>query len=144
MRWSDIDISSGQEDHSDVKLSERNLSFIIKIPIGRHKVAKTLVDSGASLNLMMRKTFIEMGLNLTDLTLMHDTFYGIITGQSSTPIGLIDLEVSHGTGENKRRQTLTIEVVSFDIKYKCILGRTFLLKFMAVIHIAYATIKIPG
>jgi hypothetical protein len=144
MRWSDIDISSGPEDHSDVKLSDRNLPFIVKIPFGRHKVAKTLVDSGASLNLMMRKTFIEMGLNLTDLTLMHNTFYGIITGQSSTPIGLIDLEVSHGTRENKRRQTLTIEVVSFDIEYKCILGRPFLLKFMAVIHIAYATIKIPG
>jgi hypothetical protein len=69
MRWSDVDISFGLKDHSDTELSERNLSFIIKIPIRRHKVAKTLIDSGASLNLMMRKTFIEMGLNLADLTL---------------------------------------------------------------------------
>jgi hypothetical protein len=67
MRWSDDYISFGPEDHLDMELSERNLSFIIKIPIGRHKVAKTLIDSGASLNLMMRKTFIEMGLNLSDL-----------------------------------------------------------------------------
>jgi hypothetical protein len=39
---------------------------------------------------------------------------------------------------------LTIEVVSFDIGYNCILGRPFLLKFMAVIHAAYAIMKMPG
>jgi hypothetical protein len=68
MRWSDIDISFGTEDHPDAELSDRNLPFIIKILIRHHKVAKTLIDSGASLNLMMRKTFIEMGLNLANLT----------------------------------------------------------------------------
>jgi hypothetical protein len=38
---------------------------------------------------------------------------------------------------------LTFEVASFNIRYNCILGRPFLLKFMTVIHIAYATIKMP-
>jgi hypothetical protein len=80
MWWSDIDISFGPEDHLDTELFERNLSFVIKIPIGRHKLAKTLIDSGASLNLIMRKTFIEMGLNLADFTPVHDTFHGIILG----------------------------------------------------------------
>jgi hypothetical protein len=64
MRWSDVDISFRPEDHPDVELTDRNLPFIIKIPIGCHKVAKTLINNRASLNLMMRKTFIEMGLNL--------------------------------------------------------------------------------
>jgi hypothetical protein len=64
MRWSDDYISFGPEDHPDTELSKRNLSLIVKIPIGRHKVAKTLIDSGTPLNLMMRKTFIEMGLKL--------------------------------------------------------------------------------
>jgi hypothetical protein len=143
MRWSDVDISFGPEDHPDVELSDRNLSFIVKIPIGCHKVAKTLIHSGASLNLMMRKTFIEMNLNLAELTPMHDTFHGIIPGQSSTAIGRIDLKVSCGTGENKCRKMLTFEVASFDIEYNCILGRPFLLKCMVVIHTVYATIKMP-
>jgi hypothetical protein len=39
---------------------------------------------------------------------------------------------------------LTFEVVSFNIRYNCILGRSFLLKFMVVIHTAYATVKMPG
>jgi hypothetical protein len=93
---------------------------------------------------MMRKTFIEMGLNLAELTPMHDTFHGIISGQSSTPIGRIDLEVFCGSGENKRREMLTFEVASFDIGYNYILGRHFLLKFMVVIHTVYTTIKMPG
>jgi hypothetical protein len=80
MRWSDIGISFGLEDHPDIELSDRNLPFVVKILIGRHKVAKTLIDSGASLNLMMRKTFIEMGLNLAELTPVHDTFHEIIPG----------------------------------------------------------------
>jgi hypothetical protein len=118
--------------------------FDVKIPIGQHRVAKTMIDSGASLNLLMRRTFIEMGPSLADLTPVQDTFHGIIPGQSSMPVGRIDLEVSCGSGENKRRETLTFEVASFDISYNCILGRPFLLKFMAVIHTAYATIKMPG
>jgi hypothetical protein len=52
--------------------------------------------------------------------------------------------VSYGSGDNKRREMLTFEVASFDIGYKCILRRPFLLKFMAIIHAAYATIKMPG
>jgi hypothetical protein len=39
---------------------------------------------------------------------------------------------------------LTFEVVSFDIGYNCIIGRPLLLKFMAVILTAYATLKMPG
>jgi hypothetical protein len=97
MKWPDVDISFRPENHSETELSERNLPLTVKLPIRQHKVAKTLIDNGASLNLIMRKIFIEMGLNLKDLTPIHDTFHGVILGQSSTPIGRIDLEVSYGT-----------------------------------------------
>jgi hypothetical protein len=122
MRWSDVDTSFRPKDHPNTELSERNLPFIVKILIGRHRVAKTMIDNGASLNLLVRRTFIEMGLSLADLTLVQDTFHEIIPGQSSTPIRRIDLEVSCGSGENKCRETLTFEVASFDIGYNCILG----------------------
>jgi hypothetical protein len=144
MKWSNVDISFGLEDHPETELSERNLPFLVKPPIGRDKMAKTLIHSGASLNLIMRKTFIEMSRNLKDFTPIHDTFHGVIPGQSSTLIGSIDLEVSYGIGDNKRKEMLTFEVASFDIGYNCILRRSFLLKFMTVIHTAYATMKIPG
>jgi hypothetical protein len=116
---------------------------MVKLPIGRHKVVETLIDNRASLHLIMRKTFIKMGLNLKDLTPVHDMFHGIIPGQSSTPVGRIDLEVSCGLGDNKHKEVLTFKIVSFDIGYNCILRRPFLLKFMAVIHTAYGTLKMP-
>jgi hypothetical protein len=78
MRWSGVDISFGAQDHPDTELSDQNLSFVVKLPIGRHKVAKMLIDNEASLNLIMRKTSIEMGLNLKDLTPVQDTFHKII------------------------------------------------------------------
>jgi hypothetical protein len=143
MRWSDIDILFGPEDHQD-RDTNQNLLSMVKLLIRRHKVAKTMIDNGTSLIRIMRKTFIEMGLNLSDLTLVHDTFHGVISGQSSTPIGRIDLEVSCGSGDNKHSDTLTFKVVSFDIGYNCILRRPFLLKFMAVGHTIYATMKMLG
>jgi hypothetical protein len=144
MKCSDVDISFRLEDHPDTELFERNLSFVAKVSIRRHKVAKTLIDNEDSLNLIMRKTFIEMGLNLSDLTPIHDTFHGVIPGQSSTVIGRIDLEVSSGTGDNKHKDMLMFEVASFDIGYNYILGRPFLLRFMAVIHTAYAMMKMSS
>jgi hypothetical protein len=52
--------------------------------------------------------------------------------------------VSCGSEENKHREMLTFEVASFDIGYNCIMGRHFLLKFMAAIHTTLSTIKMPG
>jgi hypothetical protein len=66
MRWSDVDISFGPENHPNTELSERNLPFVVKIPIRRHRVANTMIDNDASLNLLMMRTFIEMGLSLAD------------------------------------------------------------------------------
>jgi hypothetical protein len=117
---------------------------MVKLPIERHKMANILVDNGASINLIMRKTFIKMGINLSDLTPVHDMFLRVIPAQSSTPIGRIDLEVSCRLGDNKHMKMLTFEITSFNIGYNCILRRLFLLKFMAVIHTAYATMKMLG
>jgi hypothetical protein len=82
MSWSDVDILFEPQDHPDTGLSYRNLLIVVKLPTRRHKVAKTLIDNEASLNLIMRKTFIEMCLNLKDLTPIHDTFHEVIPGQS--------------------------------------------------------------
>jgi hypothetical protein len=62
----------------------------------------------------------------------------------STPIGRIDVEVSCGSGDNKRHEMLTFEVASFNISYNYIFERPFLLKFMAVIHTMYIVIKMSG
>jgi hypothetical protein len=72
MRWYEVDISFGTEDHPMTELSNQNLPFVIKLRIRHHKVAKTFIDNRTSLNLIMRKIFIKIGLNLAELTLVHD------------------------------------------------------------------------
>jgi hypothetical protein len=47
-------------------------------------------------------------------------------------------------GDKNHKEMIMFEVASFDIGYNCILRRPFLLKFMAVIHTVYATIKMPS
>jgi hypothetical protein len=60
MKWSDTDILFGPKDHPQTELSNWNLPFMVKLLIERHKLAKTMVDNGASLNLIIRKTFIKV------------------------------------------------------------------------------------
>jgi hypothetical protein len=62
----------------------------------------------------------------------------------STPVRCIDLEVSYGSGDNKHKEVLMFEITSFNIGYNCILRRPFHIKFMAVIHTAYVTLKMPN
>jgi hypothetical protein len=128
---------------TEIELSNQNLPFVVKLSIGKHKVSKTLIDNGASLNLITRKTIIEMGLSMSDLTPVHDTFHGVIPGQSFNPIRCIDLEVSCGSGDNKHWEMLTFKVASFNIGYNCILAWPFQLMFTTVIHTAYATLRMP-
>jgi hypothetical protein len=97
MKWARTNISFWLDDHPTIELSNRNMPFMVNLPIKRHKVAKTLIDNGALLNLIMRKTFIEMGLRLVELTPVHGMFHSVISGHLFTPIEHIDLEISCGT-----------------------------------------------
>jgi hypothetical protein len=144
MKWSDTNTSFRPGDHPKTELSNRNLPFMVKHLIRRHKAAKTLIDNATPINLIMTKTFIKMGLSQSDLTPVHDTFHSVIPAQSSTPIGRIDLDVSCGSGDNKHHEMLTFEVASFNISYNCILGRPFLLKFMVVIKTTCSIMKMLG
>jgi hypothetical protein len=144
MKWSETYISFDPDDHPKTDLSDRNLPFVVKLPIGKHKVDRTLIDNGARMNLIMCHTFIKMELKLGDLQPIRDTFHSVIPFLSSTPLGKIDLTVVCGFGDNKHRETLTFKVANFNMGYNCILGRPFLIKFMAVILMAYKVMKMPG
>jgi hypothetical protein len=84
-----------------------------------------------------------MGLQLLDLQPIKDTYYSVIPGVSTTPLRWIDLVVVCSSKNNKRRETLTFEVANFDMGYNCMMGRTFLVKFMVLTDTTYAIIKLP-
>ena len=86
-----------------------------------------------------------MGLNyMSLLTPSKAPFYGIVLGNSSTPIGSVTLPVTFGTEQNFRIEYIKFEVADFESSYHAILGRPALAKFLAVPHYVYLLLKVPG
>ena len=85
-----------------------------------------------------------MGLNyMSLLTPSKAPFYGIVPGNSSTPIGSVTLPVTFGipvtfgTEQNFQTEYIKFEVADFESSYHAILGRPALANFMAVPHYVY-------
>ena len=61
-------------------------------------LTRVLIDGGSGLNLIFASTLAKMGLNyMSLLTPSKAPFYGIVPGNSSTPIGSVTLPVTFGT-----------------------------------------------
>ena len=58
-----------------------------------------LVDGGSALNLLFAGALKELGLGITDLT-PSDSFWGVVSGRASKPLGEITLLVQFGTASN--------------------------------------------
>ena len=96
-------------------------------------------------NLIFTSTLAKMGLNyMSLLTPSKAPFYGIVPGNSSTPIGSVTLPVTFGTEQNFRTEYIKFEVADFESSYHAILGRPALAKFMAVPHYVYLLLMMPG
>jgi hypothetical protein len=78
------------------------------------------------------------------LTTSRATFYGIIPGNTATPLRSVVLLVTFGTKDNYRTEYIKLEVADFVSSYHAILGRPALAKFMAVLHYVYLLLKMPG
>ena len=62
------------------------------------KLTRVLIDGESGLNLIFANTLAKMGLKyMSLLTPSKAPFYGIVPGNSSTPIGSITLLVTFGT-----------------------------------------------
>jgi hypothetical protein len=66
------------------------------------------------------------------LTPTKAPFFGIIPGNTVTPIGLATLLITFGTKQNYRTEYIKFEVANFESSYHAILGRPALAKFMAI------------
>ena len=54
---------------------------------------KVLVDGGSALNLLFTEALKELGLIIEDLTPSDSSFYGVVPGRASEPLGDISLLV---------------------------------------------------
>ena len=59
-------------------------------------------------------------------------------------MGMVRVDIVFGTKENCRVGNIEFEVVDLSSPYHMLLGRPAMHKFMAVAHISYLKLKMPG
>jgi hypothetical protein len=102
------------------------------------------MHAGSGINLIYARTLRAMSISLESLKPTYCSFHGIVSGSANYPLGKIELDVCFGDSGNYRREKLEFEVIDWPSQYHAILGRPAFIKFMAVSHYAYLTLKIPG
>ena len=103
-----------------------------------------LISGGSALNLLFVRALKEQGLGLSDLTPSDSTFWSVVLGRASKPLGEITLLVQFGIASNYRVEHINFYVADFNSAYHAILGRPALAKFMAIPHYAYLVLKMPS
>jgi hypothetical protein len=102
--------------------------------VGDYWLAKTLMDSGSTINIFYLDTFRRMKLPESMIETTHCTFHGIVPGHKAYPLGKVTLLVTFGTPANFRTERITFELVNFRSPYHGVLGRQAFAKFMATPH----------
>ncbi|XP_025825153.1 uncharacterized protein LOC112900508 [Panicum hallii] len=105
-------------------------------------VGRVLVNGGAGLNLLSPEMFHKMQIGERKL-LPSMPFYGVTDGKTIS-LGQVELPVTFGEWDNFRTENIVFDMAHFDLLYNAILRRPALAKFMAAVHYAYSTLKIPG
>jgi hypothetical protein len=101
-----------------------------------------LIDGGAGLNVLSLHAFLALQIPLGRLS-PTKPFLGV-SSVPVMPLGRITLPTTFGTADNFRTEYVTYEVAKIRIPYNAVLGRPAMFKFMAVAHIGYLLLKMPG
>jgi hypothetical protein len=119
--------------------------LVLDLVVAGSQLTRVLIYGGSSLNLLFASTLNKMGLDISMmLTPRKAPFYGIILGNTDTPIASVTLPVTFGIKQNYCTEYIKFEVANFESSYHAILGRPTLAKFTAVPHYVYQLLKMPG
>jgi hypothetical protein len=144
LSWSESLITFDRIDYPNSIPKPRRFSLIVDPLVGRTWLTKALMDGGSGLNLMYLDTFEGLGLTRDELQSSPHSFYEVILGKQSAPLGWVNLHVTFHDASNYRTETLAFEVVDFSEPYHVILGQPCYIKFMAIPNYAYLKLKISG
>jgi hypothetical protein len=145
LRYSEVLISFSRDDQWTSFSGSGKFPLVLDPIVASSQLTRVLIDGGRSLNLPFTSTLKKMGLEISKiLTPSKAPFYGIILGNTATPLGSVVVSVTFGTKDNYRTEYIKFEVADFDSSYHAILGRLALAKFVAMPHYVYLLLKMPG
>ncbi|XP_048604645.1 uncharacterized protein LOC125582147 [Brassica napus] len=116
-----------------------NDPLLVDLDIGECMVAKVLIDTGSSVDLIFRDTLDKMGVDLRDMKPSSRTLTGF-NGASEQMIGTIRLPVYAGG----ITRTVKFSVIRAKAPYNAILGTPWLHSMKAVPSTYHQCIKFPG
>src|SRR3954471_1081720 len=105
---------------------------------------RIFMDGGSSLNIIFVSTLHKILIPRSVWKKSSTVIHGVVPGEASTSLGIIELEVVFGTRLNFARKTLEFEVFDWWSQYHAILGRPAFAQLMAVPQYAYLKLKMPG
>jgi hypothetical protein len=92
-------------------------SLVLDPVVPSFRLTRVLIDGGSSLNLLFANTLQKIGLDITDmLTLSKAPFYGIVPGNSMTPLGTVSLLVTFGTREHYGIEYIKFEAATSNLR----------------------------
>ena len=130
------------EDEAKTVHHPHNDSLVATILIANKKMDRVLVDSGSSADIMALEAFDEMGLNRGDMRCV-DTWLSGFAGGCVSPMGVINLPVTLGEGEQQATRMAEFLVMNTRRAYNVILGRPSLYKFKAIVSVYHHAMKFP-
>ena len=91
--WSKVPITFSRADQwVDIPYTGR-FPLVLDVTVQKVLFRKVLVDGGSALNLLFTGALEELGLTITDLTPSNSSFWGVVPGRASRPLGEITLPV---------------------------------------------------
>ncbi|VFR01694.1 unnamed protein product [Cuscuta campestris] len=130
--FTDLDLPPTGEDHND--------PLVITMDINGVDVARVLVDTGSSVNILYLETFQKLRLCRTQLEPLKTPLSGF-TGDTVEAEGSIVLPVELGSGEKTVWKRMRFIVVDIKCVHNAILGRPGINKVGAVISMPYQCMK---
>ena len=98
--WSEISITFSRADQwADIPYTG-HFPLVLDATVQKVLFRKVLIDGGSALNLLFAGALRELGLRTTDLTPSDSSFWGVVPGRASRPLGEITLPVQFGTATN--------------------------------------------
>ena len=116
--------------------------MVISAMISPALVRRILIDCGSSVNIIFKKAYDQMKMEVKDLKPSKARVHGF-NGAATDAIGFVELPVELGEGERRRVRILPFIVLDVDSPYNVFLGRPTLAEFRGALAPWCLTLKFP-
>ncbi|KAK6123248.1 hypothetical protein DH2020_043005 [Rehmannia glutinosa] len=131
-------ISFGVEDRRGITLAH-NDPLVITATITNFEVARIMVDTSSSVNVLFYEAYLRMGLEI-EVKPVDTTVFGF-GGRVMEPIGHVTLSVTIGEQPRHKMRMVSFFVVDSYSTYNVIIGRPALNAFQAIVSTFHMKLK---